>query len=101
MLQPVKAGQTGEVSLVIENDGETTAEPFELRPTDLISASGDRISGDAVRFDPKVINVASHQNQRVMVRVTPPAGTPPGMYSGLIQSSRPDQLRAVLTIIVA
>jgi hypothetical protein len=101
MPQPVKAGQTGEVSLVVENDGESTVEPFEFRPTDLVSASGDRIPEDAVRFDPKVISVGSHQNQRVAVRVTPPADTPPGTYSGLIQSSRPDLLRAVLTIIVA
>jgi hypothetical protein len=101
MPQPVKGGQTGEVSLVIENDGDATAEPFELRSTDLISASGLRIAAGAVSFDPKVISVGSHQNQRVLVRVTPPSGTEPGVYSGLIQSSRPDQLRAVLTITVA
>jgi hypothetical protein len=100
MPQPIKGGQTGEVSLVIENDGDATAEPFELHSTDLISASGPRIAAEAVSFDPKVIRVGSHQNQRVLVRVTPPSATEPGVYSGLIQSSRPDQLRAVLTITV-
>ena len=99
--QPVKPGETGEVSIAIENDGETPAEPFELRPTDLVNASGDRIPADAVLFDPKVISVAAHQNQRALVRVRPPEDTPSGTYSGLIQSSRPDQLRAVLTVIVA
>jgi hypothetical protein len=99
--QSVKPGETGEVSIVIENDGETPAEPFELRPTDLVNASGDRIPAHAVHFDPKVISVAPHQSQRAVVRVTPPADAPPGTYSGLIQSSRRDQLRAVLTVLVA
>jgi hypothetical protein len=99
--QPVKPGETGEVSIVFENDGETMTEPFELRLTDLVNASGDRIPADAVNVDPKVISIAPHQNQRGLVRVMPPAGTPPGTYSGLIQSSRPDHLRAVLTVVVA
>ena len=98
--QPVKSGQTGEVSMVLENDGETPAEPFELRPTDLVSAAGHRIPAHAVEFDPKVISIAPHQNQRAVVRVTPLPDTPPGTYSGLIQTSRPDQLRAVLTLVV-
>jgi hypothetical protein len=100
MPQPVKAGETGEVSLVIENDGETAAESFELRPTDLINATGERLPSHAVAIDAKIISVAPHQNQRVVVRVTPPVGTHPGTYSGLIQSSRPDQLRAVLIVVV-
>jgi hypothetical protein len=99
--QPVKQGESGEVSIVIENDGETPTEPFELRPTDLVNASGDRIPAHAMHFDPKIISVGPHQNQRAVVRVTPPLDTPPGTYSGLIQSSRPDQLRAVLTLVVA
>lgn len=98
MTQPVKAGEKGEVSLVIENDGETATETFELRATDLISASGDSIPAHLVQFEPKSIGVAPHQNQRVVVTVTPPVAATPGTYSGLIQSSRPDQLRAVLTI---
>ncbi len=100
MSQPVKAGETGELSLVVENDGTTAADPFELRPTDLISASGDRLPAHAIEFDPKVVSVQPHQNQRVVVRITPPAGTPAGTYSGLIQSNRPDQMRAVLTLTV-
>jgi hypothetical protein len=101
MPEPVEPGQTGEVSLVIENDGDGTTEPFELRCTDLISGSGLRIGSGAVSFDPKVITVGSHQTQRVLVRVAPPVGIAPGVYSGLIQSSRPDQLRAVLSVTVA
>ena len=97
---PVKAGETGQVSLAIENNGEAAAEPFELLSTDLINTSGGRIPAHAVQFDLKEITLAPHQQQRVVVRVTPPAGTPPGTYSGLIQSNRPDQLRAVLTIVV-
>ena len=101
MAQPVKAGETGELSLVVENDGITAADPFELRPTDLISATGDRVPASAIEFDPKVVSVAPHQSQKVVVRITPPAGTPAGTYSGLIQSNRPDQMRAVLTLTVA
>jgi hypothetical protein len=97
---PVKAGETGEVSLAIDNNGDVAAEPFELRPTDLINALGGRIPAHAVQFDLKEISVAAHQHQRVVVRITPPAATPPGTYSGLIQSNRPDQLRAILTIVV-
>jgi hypothetical protein len=101
MTQPVKPGETGEVSLVVENDGETSVEPFELRATDLINASGESIPAHSVHFEPKTISIAPRQNQRVVVRVTPPMATPPGTYSGLIQSSRPDQLRAVLTVTIA
>jgi hypothetical protein len=101
MPQPVKPGETGEVSLVVENDGETTAEPFELHPTDLISAGGHRISSHAIELEPAQIKLEAHQNQRVVVRVKPGPGTPAGTYSGLIQSSRSDQLRAVLTVVIA
>jgi len=100
MSQPIKAGETGELSLVVENDGITAADPFELRPTDLISATGDRLPASAIEFDPKVVSVLPHQSQKVVVRITPPAGTPAGTYSGLIQSNRPDQMRAVLTLTV-
>jgi len=98
---PIKAGETGEVALAIDNDGDTAAQPFELLPTDLINAAGGHIPAQAVQFDLKEISLAPHQHQRVVVRITPPAGTPPGTYSGLIQSNRPDQLRAVLTVVVA
>jgi hypothetical protein len=101
LTQPVNPGETGEVSLVIENDGDAATEPFEFRPTDLINAAGDCIPAHAVQFDVKSISVGPHQNQRVVVRVTPPASTPSGLYSGLIQTSRADQLRAVLTVTVA
>ena len=101
MPRPMKAGETGEVALAIDNDGDTPSQPFELVPTDLINAAGGRIPARAVQFDLKEISLAPHEHQRVVVRITPPAGTPPGTYSGLIQSNRPDQLRAVLTVVVA
>jgi hypothetical protein len=99
--QPVKAGETGEVALVVENDGDATAEPFELRCTDLLSAAGDRIPTHDILIEPSVIKIEAHQSQRVVVCVKPAAGTPSGAYSGLIQSSRTDQLRAVLAVVVA
>jgi hypothetical protein len=100
MPHPVKPGETGEISLVIENDGDATAEPFELRPTDLVSAAGHRIPAHAVHFDPAAITVRPHETQKVVVRVKAPMDTPAGTYSGLIQSTRPDQLRAILTVVV-
>jgi hypothetical protein len=100
MPMPIKPGETAEVALVIENDGDTAAEPFTLRPTDLINAAGDHIAAHHVQFDFEQISLAAHQNKRVTVRVMPPADTRPGTYSGLIQSSRSDQLRAVLTVVV-
>lgn len=101
MAQPIKPGEAGELSLVVENDGETAAEAFELHPTDLISTVGHRIPSKAIELQPALLKIEPHQSQRVVVRVKPPADTPPGTYSGLIQSTRSDQLRAVFTVVVA
>jgi hypothetical protein len=100
MPQSVKPGEIAEISLVIENDGDATAEPFELRSTDLVSTGGQRIPAHAVTFNPAAITIGPHESQKVVVRVKPPMDTPVGTYSGLIQSTRPDQLRAILSIVI-
>jgi hypothetical protein len=95
---PVAPGGTSEVMLSVENDTESPTATFEFHSTDLIDQDGHRIAAEHVSFSSRSLSVGPHQTEKVGIRVTVPTGTPAGRYSGMLQASRMDHLRAILLI---
>jgi len=96
--QPLEPGGSSEVVMNVENDSDSPTAAFEFHNTDLIDQSGNRIPADQVTFSSESLTVGPHQTEKVAIRVTVPVGTPPGLYSGLLQASRLDNLKAILVI---
>lgn len=92
-----RAGERVEVAVSLENNLDR-AESFGLLSTDLVSASGNRISGRQVSFSPHSLSIGPYHTQEVVVAVSIPRGKPSGTYSGLIRSTETDRLRAVLVV---
>lgn len=96
--QPLKPGESVQVPLTLENDGDSTTENFRFLCSDLVNASGDRIAGGYVSFLPEALAIAPRSAATVTVTVSAPSGTPAGVYSGIVQATRLEQLRAVLSV---
>lgn len=94
----VKAGESIEVPLSLENSGDAPTEAIEFHSSDLVSASGERIESARITFAPQPLVIGARQSEVVKVTVSVPAGTPPGTYAGLLQASKLQQLRAVVTV---
>lgn len=95
---PVKAGQAVEIPLTLENGGDNPTEEFCFFSSNLLNASGDQISARYITFTPSAVVIDPHSSLPVTVTVAVPEGITPGTYSGLVQASRMELLRAVLTI---
>jgi hypothetical protein len=95
---PIPSGGSGELSLVVENDGDAATDRFQFHSTDLVNVDGHRIHASQITFEPEAVSVSPHQSERVVVHIAVPPDAPAGEYSGLIQSSRRDGLRAAVTV---
>jgi len=97
----LKSGQSVEVPMTLENSGEAPTEPMRFLSTDLLNPAGGRIPASQIAFKPAALTIKPGGRETVVVQLRIPAGSKPGLYSGLIQSSRADHLRAVLAVEVA
>ncbi len=96
--QPVKPGESSEAPMMIENEGSTPTAVISFHCSDLVSAAGDRIAAKNISFRPAAVSVSPRQTEKIAVSVAVPAGTPAGSFSGLLQATNLDQLRAVLVV---
>lgn len=94
----VKAGESIELPLALENGGDAPTEALDFHSSDLVSAGGQRIEAGRVSFAPQSLVIAPRHSEVVKVTVAVPAGTPPGTYAGLLQASKLEQLRAIVTV---
>ncbi len=96
----VAPGQTGSVSMSLENDGQEATEEFEFHASDLLDGEGRRIQAADLRFEPSKVSIRPGGKEQVTVYVAVPATATPGIYSGLVQATKLNQLRAVLVVTV-
>ena len=96
-----KPGEAVEIPMRLENESDKPIEAFSFHSSDLMNADGERISAQQISFSPERLVIEPKQATTVTVIVRVPEGTAPGTYSGLLQASRMDQLRAVLTLQIA
>lgn len=99
--RPVRSGESVEVPLTLENDGDNPTDNFAFVCSDLVNPGGERIGGEFVSFAPTSLTIAPHSAATVMISVSVPAGTPPGTYSGILQATRMERVRAVLSVSIA
>ena len=98
MPQPLKPGSSTEVPMILENRSEETTDVFSMFSTDLISNQGKRIGATNIRFNPQTIKIGPLKKEEVMIKVTIPKNASTGNYSGLVQATNMDQLRAILIL---
>lgn len=98
MPRSVKAGESVELTMILENGDEESTNESSFHSTDLVSAYSDRIPAKQIVFRPSSVTVGPHTTEEVTVAVNVPEETPTGTYSGLIQATEMDQLRAVLVV---
>lgn len=96
-----KAGESVEIPMRLENEGDKPIEAFSFYSSDLMNTNGEKISAQQISFSPDHLVIEPKQATTVTVVVQVPANAAPGTYSGLLQASRMDQLRAVLTLQIA
>ncbi len=99
--QPIKPGERVEVPMTLENDSDQTTETFRFISSDLINPDGERIPAQQITFAPDTITIEPHKSATITVAIVVPEGAPSGVYSGLLQATRLNQLRAVVTLQVA
>jgi hypothetical protein len=97
----VAAGSRGEVSVSLENESESATAKFTLHGSELVSASGDRIPAENVRFEPATLSVPPRESGLVKVTVEVPQSARPGLYEGLLRATHLDGMRAMLAVQVA
>jgi hypothetical protein len=98
VLQPVKPGGKTEVSMSVENDADMPTKEFRFQSTELLDAAGHRIGAEHIHFIPPLLAIGPRLVAKVDVVVAVPSETLPGAYSGLIQATELEQVRAVLII---
>ncbi len=96
----LKANETGEISMSVENDSNTATDEFTFRCSGLLSTHDEGISPDNIKFNPDKIVVGPNTFEKVVISVTVPENTKPGVYSGLLQATRLSHVRAILSVVV-
>jgi hypothetical protein len=94
----VKPGEAVEIPMTLENESDKPTEAFFFHCSDLMNTAGERIPAHQVTFSPERLMIEPQKATIVTVIVHVPENASPGVYSGLLQATRMDQLRAVLTI---
>jgi hypothetical protein len=94
----VKPGEAVEIPMTLENESDKPTEAFYFHSSDLVNTSGERISAQQISFSPERLVIEPRNTTTVTVIVRVPDDVSPGVYSGLLQAARMDQLRAVLSI---
>ena len=95
---PVKPGGAVEIPMTLENESSKPTDVFYLLSSDLVNPNGDRIAAGQVSFVPEKMVIEPQKSAVITVTVRVPDSTPPGTYSGLLQATKLEQLRAVLSI---
>lgn len=95
---PVKPGAAVEIPMTLENESSKPTDVFYLLSSDLVNPNGDRIAAQQVSFLPEKMVIEPQKSAVITVTVRVPESTPPGTYSGLLQATKLEQLRAVLSI---
>jgi hypothetical protein len=95
---PLKAGGVATIPMTLENESGRPTDVIDLFSSDLINSEGQRIQAKQITFSPEKLVIEPQKHALVTVQVQVPSDTPPGTYSGLLQASKLEQLRAVLSV---
>jgi hypothetical protein len=86
--------------LKLVNDDTHAIRNVALRATPLVNGSGGVIPPQAVRLPAGPISLPPGAARDLDLAVAVPNGSPPGLYTGLLQSTTPDDFASVLAVLV-
>ena len=95
--ETVRGGDPAQIFLKLHNDSLQTV-PVTLHNSDLISPNGHIIPAHQVALLPGEITLAPDAVTNAQITVQTPAGTPPGVYSGLLTAPALSYLRAIIAV---
>ena len=98
---PVNAGQVGHIPISLINDDPNETLNYALHTTDLVDASGHKISADHIDVSPNPFKLLSGESIEGQIEIRIPPGTPPGTYSGLIQTEEGNAAQTKIQVTVA
>jgi hypothetical protein len=98
--EAVAAGEAAEAAVLVENDGDSATDIFQLTSSDFVSSTGGRIPSAQVTFSPEPIQIPPHAHQRVSLSIRIPVGAEPGVYTGVVQATKLEYVRAVVVVTV-
>jgi hypothetical protein len=94
----VAPGESVTVPMTLDNASDRPTEALRFHCADLVNANGARLAAEYITFGPAEVVLEPASSGTVKVTVTVPDGTPPGTYAGLLQASKMEQVRAVLSV---
>lgn len=93
-----KPGEELSINMQLQNESKENEMKVNLRETDLVSPSGDRILARNIRMEPEVLNLKPGEKQNVAIIVKIPRSTKSGQYSGLVQDKKIQGLQAMVSV---
>lgn len=96
--QAAHAGTMAELSMSLENDGDSPTEQFAFHATDLVSPAGGRIAASQISFSPDSLVIPPHDRAQLVIKITIPEDVSAGVYTGVLQATRLSQLRAMVLV---
>lgn len=98
---PVNAGEIGHIPISLINDDPKDTLNHALHTTDLVNASGHKISADHINVSSNRSKVLPGESVDEQIEIRIPPGTPPGIYSGLLQAEESTVGQTVIQVTVA
>jgi hypothetical protein len=96
----IAKGETAVIPMTIENDGREPTETFSLVCSSLVGETGEQLGTDAVTFDPPSLTLAPGESASVSITVSVAPDAARGVYSGIVQATKLDNVRAVLIVTI-
>lgn len=93
----LKPGESGKVSMLVENSSDQATADITFKTAGMLNEKGDLLDAQNISIEPHSLQIAANDFEKISVLVSIPAGTVPGLYSGLIQASEV-QVRAILSV---
>jgi hypothetical protein len=94
---PVAAGRDGCATVRVAND-EATASEVTLYCTNLAGESGFDIPSLRVTVSPRKVTIPPNAEGTFEIKISVPQQTPAGIYSGLIQATGAQYVKAVVSV---
>jgi hypothetical protein len=98
--QPALAGQTAELPVSFTND-EAENKVIALVKQELTDASGATINARNVKTQPAEIELASGDKKIIIVQISVPKTTKPGLYTALFRCKNDPSIRLVIELEIA
>lgn len=96
--QDMKAGDSIQIPVKLENDDKTEAKTIYFTATPLTNENGNALAASALSFSPDPLVISPATSAIVNVNIAIPATAKTGSYTSFIQAKNLDNLKATLLV---